>query len=122
MTEGREDLHRTEEAEQQRLDAVDIVPRFGPLNGRISVTIKGSNMGIEKDDVKRITVAGVDCVHQGEHYSVSTSIVCEIGPARRLPPADLPFEPLNSGAVEVEVEGGRRGKSQVVFTYRVGLH
>ncbi|XP_056280657.1 LOW QUALITY PROTEIN: plexin-B2-like [Pseudoliparis swirei] len=99
-------------------EITDIIPRFGPLNGRISVTIKGSNMGIKKDDVKRITVAGVDCVHQGEHYSVSTSIVCEIGPARRLPPADLPFEGLNSGAVEVEVEGGRRGKSQVVFTYR----
>ncbi|XP_049891870.1 plexin-B2a isoform X1 [Epinephelus moara] len=96
----------------------DIVPRFGPLNGRISVTIKGSNMGIKKEDVKKITVAGVDCVHQADRYSVSTSVVCEIGPARRVPPSDLPFEPSNSGAVEVEVDGGRTGRSQVFFTYR----
>ncbi|CAN9508504.1 unnamed protein product [Ophioblennius macclurei] len=96
----------------------DIVPRFGPLNGRISVTIRGSNMGVSRDDVKKIRVAGVDCVHQEELYSVSTSVVCEIGPARRVPPSDLPFEPTLSGAVEMELEGGRRGTSQVVFTYR----
>ncbi|XP_071370371.1 plexin-B2-like, partial [Centroberyx affinis] len=95
----------------------DIVPRFGPLNGRISVTIKGSNLGIKQEDVKKITVAGVDCVHQEDRYSVSTSVVCEIGPARRTPPSDIPFE-LNYGAVEVEVEGGRSGRSEVIFTYR----
>lgn len=49
-----------------------IIPHFGPLNGRISVTIKGSNMGIKKEDIKKITVAGVDCVHQVDRYSVST--------------------------------------------------
>lgn len=49
-----------------------ITPRFGPLNGRISVTIRGSNMGIKKEDIKSITVAGVDCVHQEDRYSVST--------------------------------------------------
>lgn len=52
--------------------SLQIVPRFGPLNGRISVTIKGSNMGIKKEDIKKITVAGVDCVHQEDRYSVST--------------------------------------------------
>ncbi|XP_068611389.1 plexin-B2-like [Brachionichthys hirsutus] len=99
-------------------EITDIIPRFGPLNGRIPVTIKGSNMGIKQEDIKRITVAGVDCVHQEDRYSVSTSLVCEIGPAKRVPPFDLPFEPPRSGAVEVEVEGGRRGTSQVIFTYR----
>ncbi|XP_070709553.1 plexin-B2-like [Pempheris klunzingeri] len=99
-------------------EITDIIPRYGPLNGRISVTIKGSNMGIKKEDIKKITVAGVDCVHQEDRYSVSTSVVCEIGPARRVPPSDLPFEPTKSGAVEVEVEGGRTGTSQVTFSYR----
>lgn len=51
---------------------LQIIPHFGPLNGQISVTIKGSNMGIKKDDIKKITVAGVDCVHQEDRYSVST--------------------------------------------------
>ena len=48
------------------------MPRYGPMNGRIAVTIKGSNLGIKKEDIKKITVAGVDCVHQMERYSVST--------------------------------------------------
>ncbi|XP_072233761.1 plexin-B2-like [Leuresthes tenuis] len=96
----------------------DIIPRYGPLNGQISVTIKGSNMGIKKEDIKKITVAGVNCVHLEDRYSVSTSVVCEIGPAKQVPPYDLPFEPSNSGAVEVEVEGGRKGVSNVIFTYR----
>lgn len=55
-----------------KLLVLQIIPRFGPLNGRISITIKGSNMGITKKDVKQITVAGVDCVHQEDKYSVST--------------------------------------------------
>ncbi|XP_030576486.1 plexin-B2-like [Archocentrus centrarchus] len=99
-------------------EITDISPRYGPLNGRISVTIKGSNMGIKKEDIKKIIVAGVDCVHQEDRYSVSTSVVCEIGPAKRVPPQDLPFETTNSGPVEILVEGGRSGRSQVHFTYR----
>uniref|UniRef100_A0A8B9L794 Plexin B2 n=1 Tax=Astyanax mexicanus TaxID=7994 RepID=A0A8B9L794_ASTMX len=50
----------------------DIVPRYGPMNGSILVTIKGSNLGIKKEDIKRITVAGMPCVHKAEKYSVST--------------------------------------------------
>uniref|UniRef100_H3CIC5 Plexin b2a, tandem duplicate 1 n=1 Tax=Tetraodon nigroviridis TaxID=99883 RepID=H3CIC5_TETNG len=95
-----------------------ISPRQGPLNGRILVTIKGSNMGVRKEDIKRITVAGVDCVHQEDRYSVSTSVVCEIGPAKRVPPSDVPFEPTHAGVVEVLVEGGRSGMSEFNFTYR----
>lgn len=47
------------------------------------------------------------------------SVVCEIGPAKRNPPQDLPFERTNSGPVEITVEGERSGTSQVYFTYRV---
>ncbi|CAL1568366.1 unnamed protein product [Knipowitschia caucasica] len=96
----------------------DIIPRYGPLNGQIAVTIKGSNMGIKKEDIKKITVAGVECVHQEDRYSVSTSVVCEIGPAKRTPPSDIPFPPRNQGTVNIEVEGGRTGTSQVIFMYR----
>uniref|UniRef100_A0A8D3A7Y9 Plexin b2a, tandem duplicate 1 n=1 Tax=Scophthalmus maximus TaxID=52904 RepID=A0A8D3A7Y9_SCOMX len=99
-----------------------IVPRFGPLNGRISVTIKGSNMGI-KGGVK-IRVGQPAYVSSFSIVKVSTSlhllrlVVCEIGPARRVPPFDLPVELTNSGAVQIEVEGGRSGTSRVMFTYR----
>ncbi|XP_061663981.1 plexin-B2-like [Syngnathoides biaculeatus] len=94
----------------------DIVPRFGPLNGNISVTIKGSDMGVKKDDIKRISVAGVKCRHLPHKYSVSTSVSCQIGPAKR-PPFDVEVG-SESGVVEVEVDGGGTGRSQVVFTYR----
>ncbi|KAI7791770.1 plexin-B2-like [Triplophysa rosa] len=95
----------------------DIVPRYGPMGGQISVTIKGSNLGIKQEDIKRITVAGVQCIHQPERYSVSTSVVCEIGPYPS-PPGDLPSEQSFAGQVEVEVEGGRTGWSTERFTYR----
>ncbi|KAK5849386.1 hypothetical protein PBY51_009032 [Eleginops maclovinus] len=99
-------------------EITDIIPRFGPLNGRITVTIKGSNMGIQSDDVRKISVAGVECLQQKDRYSVSTSVVCEIGPARQAPPSDLPVERSLSGPVEMDVEGERKGTSQVLFTYR----
>ena len=40
--------------------------------GGISVTILGSNLGIQQADIKRISVAGVPCIHQPDKYSVST--------------------------------------------------
>ncbi|XP_016107110.1 plexin-B2-like [Sinocyclocheilus grahami] len=88
----------------------DITPRFGPLKGGIAVTIKGSNLGIQKDDIKNITVAGVPCKHLRERYSVSTSVVCEIGPAKL----------YKTGEVEIEVGRGKKGVSTktVRFTYR----
>ncbi|KAJ8416328.1 hypothetical protein AAFF_G00356160, partial [Aldrovandia affinis] len=88
----------------------DILPRFGPLRGGILVTIKGSNLGVKKEDITSITVAGVPCAHQQDRYSVSTSVVCEIGPVDPLQP--------HAGEVDVEVEGGKRGRSTVRFTYR----
>ncbi|XP_067090022.1 plexin-B2b [Osmerus mordax] len=88
----------------------DIIPRFGPMRGGISVTIRGSNLGIHKEDIKSITVVGVPCAHQDDKYTVSTSVVCEIGL----------LDPLSTswGQVEVEVAGGKRGTSSVYFTYR----
>lgn len=49
-----------------------IIPRYGPVRGGISVTIKGSNLGIHKEDIKAISVVGVPCVHQENKYAVST--------------------------------------------------
>uniref|UniRef100_A0A672SQA5 Plexin B2 n=1 Tax=Sinocyclocheilus grahami TaxID=75366 RepID=A0A672SQA5_SINGR len=88
----------------------DIVPRYGPMKGQISVTIKGSNLGIKQEDIKRITVAGVPCTHQLERYSVSTrySIIALID--------ECSITRSESGPVEVEVEGGRTGQSDGFFS------
>uniref|UniRef100_A0A668TE95 Sema domain-containing protein n=1 Tax=Oreochromis aureus TaxID=47969 RepID=A0A668TE95_OREAU len=76
-------------------EITNISPLFGPVLGGISITISGSNLGIDQGDIKSITVAGKPfCTH--------------IGPADK---ADW-------GQVEIEVNGGKRGTSSVSFTYR----
>ncbi|KAM7414940.1 hypothetical protein PAMA_019658 [Pampus argenteus] len=104
---GSVDPHNTECPNPQ---ITDITPRYGPMRGGISITIRGSNLGIRKEDITSITVVGEPCVHQQEKYSVSTSVVCEIGP--------LDPKKVHRGKVEVEVKGGKRGTSSVDFTYR----
>uniref|UniRef100_A0A672GXX2 Sema domain-containing protein n=1 Tax=Salarias fasciatus TaxID=181472 RepID=A0A672GXX2_SALFA len=88
----------------------DIIPRFGPLQGGISITIRGSNLGIHQDDIKNITVVGEPCIHQKEKYSVSTSVVCEIGA--------VDVSKSHWGEVEVVVNGNKKGTSAMYFTYR----
>ena len=51
---------------------LQISPLFGPLAGGIALTLRGSNLGVRAGDVRRITVAGVECVHLEDRYSVST--------------------------------------------------
>ncbi|KAM4882053.1 plexin-B2 [Thomomys bottae] len=86
-----------------------IQPETGPLGGGIHVTILGSNLGVRAEDVKRITVAGQNCVFEPEQYSVSTRIVCAVAAAQA---------PL-TGGVEVDVNG-KLGHSPptVQFTYQ----
>ncbi|XP_033823634.2 plexin-B2b [Periophthalmus magnuspinnatus] len=88
-------------------EITDIIPKFGPPEGGISITIKGSNLGIHPDDIVNISVVGEPCRHQKDKYSVSTSVVCEIGPLRP-----------NWGQVEVVVKGGKKGTSSMFFTYQ----
>ncbi|XP_028304357.1 plexin-B2b [Gouania willdenowi] len=102
--QGTEDLYATE---CPNPEITDIIPRFGPLLGGIFITIRGSNLGIQKEDIKSITVVGEPCIHQQEKYSVSTSVVCEIGKVGK----------SQWGQVEVEVNGGKRGTSSMFFTY-----
>ncbi|XP_075894183.1 plexin-B2b isoform X2 [Nelusetta ayraudi] len=91
-------------------EITDIIPRFGPLLGGISITIRGSNLGIQPTDITNISVVGEPCVHQRDKYTVSTSIVCQIG---RIGAASRHW-----GQVEVEVQGSKKGTSSMYFTYR----
>lgn len=54
------------------LHQFQIHPETGPLGGGIRVTILGSNLGVRAEDVKRVSVAGQNCVFEPERYSVST--------------------------------------------------
>ncbi|XP_028285692.1 plexin-B2b [Parambassis ranga] len=105
--QGSEDPHGVE---CPNPEITDIIPHYGPLQGGISITIRGSNLGIQKEDIRSITVVGEPCRHQEEKYSVSRSVVCEIGP----------FDPHKQtwGQVEVVVNGGKSGTSSLYFTYR----
>uniref|UniRef100_A0A3Q3N3B9 Plexin b2b n=1 Tax=Mastacembelus armatus TaxID=205130 RepID=A0A3Q3N3B9_9TELE len=65
-TQGLEDPSDIECPDPQ---ITDIIPRFGPMLGGISITIRGSNLGIHKEDIKSIMVVGEPCIHQEEKYS-----------------------------------------------------
>ncbi|KAM6306906.1 LOW QUALITY PROTEIN: plexin-B2-like [Podargus strigoides] len=86
-----------------------IEPKTGPLSGGILLTIMGSNLGITAEDVKNVTVADKECLFKEEFYSVSTRIVCQVGPMN---------EP-KQGQIEVNING-KLGKSpsEVLFTYQ----
>ncbi|KAM3925322.1 plexin-B2 [Leptodactylus fuscus] len=104
----------------------DFTPKAAPLNGGILLTIMGSNLGITSKDVEEIKVAGVNCTFKPESYSVSTRVVCEVGPAHYaqsgninivvnqkegVSPSDLTFtyqepEPTSVRPVEGVLDGG----------------
>ncbi|XP_069832862.1 plexin-B2 [Dendropsophus ebraccatus] len=67
----------------------DFTPKAAPLNGGILLTIMGSNLGITSTDVEEIKVAGVNCTFRPENYSVSTRVICEVGPAHYAQSGDI---------------------------------
>ncbi|XP_044136191.1 plexin-B2 [Bufo gargarizans] len=84
----------------------DFTPKAAPLNGGILLTIIGSNLGITAQDVEEIKVAGVSCTFKPESYSVSTRVVCEVGPAHY----------AQSGIINIMVNG-KEGISPNSFTF-----
>ncbi|XP_062975466.1 plexin-B3 isoform X2 [Elgaria multicarinata webbii] len=86
-----------------------IHPLSGPLEGGISLTVIGSNLGHRFEDVARtVLVAGLPCVPDPAQYLVSTRIVCDVPPGKR----------GLSGPVEVTVGDRPPGVSVSHFTYQ----
>ncbi|XP_064156633.1 plexin-B3 [Anguilla rostrata] len=86
-----------------------IHPQTGPLEGGVLVTIWGSNLGQQFQDVQGgVTVAGVSCVPQPEAYLISTRIVCELQPSAT----------ETQGPVTVTVGNAEIGQSAQIFTYQ----
>ncbi|XP_060619135.2 plexin-B3 isoform X1 [Anolis sagrei] len=86
-----------------------IYPLSGPLEGGISLTVTGSNLGHRFEDVAQtVTVAGLPCIPDPAQYLVSTRIICDVSPGRR----------GLSGPVEVTVGDQPPGISGSYFTYQ----
>ncbi|XP_061470156.1 plexin-B3 isoform X2 [Rhineura floridana] len=86
-----------------------IHPVTGPLEGGISVTVTGSNLGRHfKDVANTVTVAGLPCIPDPTQYLVSTRIVCDASPGKR----------GLSGPVQVTVGDRPPGISVSHFTYQ----
>ncbi|XP_042306974.1 plexin-B3 isoform X2 [Sceloporus undulatus] len=86
-----------------------IYPLSGPLEGGISLTVTGSNLGHRFEDVAQtVMVAGLPCIPDPSMYLVSTRIVCDVSPGRR----------GLSGPVEVTVGDRPPGVSESYFTYQ----
>ncbi|OCT87335.1 plexin-B2 isoform X2 [Xenopus laevis] len=88
-------------------EITDFVPKAAPLNGGIRLTIKGSNLGIKATDVEKITVANTPCTFLEEFYSVSTSVVCEVGRVNG----------AISGEVKIQIKD-KTGSSSQIFKYQ----
>uniref|UniRef100_A0A6J0TM35 Plexin-B3 isoform X1 n=2 Tax=Pogona vitticeps TaxID=103695 RepID=A0A6J0TM35_9SAUR len=86
-----------------------IYPLSGPLEGGVSLTVVGSNLGHRFEDVAQtVKVAGLPCVPDPALYLVSTRIVCDVSPGRR----------GLSGPVEITVGDRPPGVSVSHFTYQ----
>ncbi|KRY75288.1 Plexin-B, partial [Trichinella pseudospiralis] len=85
----------------------DIFPTVGPIEGGTHVEIIGHDLGLRQSDVdQRVSVAGVPC--RVIEYHTSEKIVCITDAS--------PRDSL-SGPVVVDMEMGRRGRSQLHFTF-----
>ncbi|KRY12572.1 Plexin-B [Trichinella patagoniensis] len=85
----------------------DIFPTVGPIEGGTHVEIIGHDLGLRQSDVdQRVSVAGVPC--RVTEYHTSEKIVCVTDAS--------PRDSL-SGPVVVDMEMGRRGRSQLHFTF-----
>uniref|UniRef100_G1SGF5 Plexin-B1 n=1 Tax=Oryctolagus cuniculus TaxID=9986 RepID=G1SGF5_RABIT len=86
-----------------------VEPLTGPVDGGTRVTIRGSNLGQQVQDVLHtVSVAGVPCAVDAQQYEVSSSLVCVTGASGE----------EVTGPATVEVQGRGRGVSDVAFAYQ----
>uniref|UniRef100_A0AAZ3NXE2 Sema domain-containing protein n=1 Tax=Oncorhynchus tshawytscha TaxID=74940 RepID=A0AAZ3NXE2_ONCTS len=86
-----------------------IQPVSGPVEGGVLITIRGSNLGMQYQDIQGgVTVAGVNCLPQSHGYLISTRIVCELQPSKQ----------ETEGPVIVSVRDSEPGQSLQIFTYQ----
>lgn len=92
------------ECPKPRIDAIK--PLSGPIEGGTLVTIEGSNLGIQEDDVRgKIKIGDVPC--ELVNYEISVKIECRTGPV----PREL------TAAVKVGNEAGFT-ESNIHFQYK----
>ncbi|KAI6649129.1 hypothetical protein LOD99_6848 [Oopsacas minuta] len=81
-------------------------PRQATLRGDVQITLRGNYLGISRDDVIRVGVAGVDCTHSLEYFSSYKIVVT-------CPAVPFPC----SGPVVVETSSGGIGLSGMHFSF-----
>ncbi|KAF3829173.1 hypothetical protein GH733_003437 [Mirounga leonina] len=86
-----------------------VQPLTGPVDGGTRVTIRGSNLGQQVQDVQdTVRVAGVPCAVDAQEYEVSSSFVC----ITEASGGEV------AGTVTVEVPGRGHGVSEHDFAYQ----
>uniref|UniRef100_A0A674N0X1 Plexin b2b n=1 Tax=Takifugu rubripes TaxID=31033 RepID=A0A674N0X1_TAKRU len=93
--QGGDDPYNTECPNPQ---ITDIIPRFGPMGGGISITILGSNLGIHSDDIKSISVVGEPYVHV-------VGDLCNVSHQNPIPEAVTPPRGLKAGGTLITISG-----------------
>uniref|UniRef100_A0A674P295 Plexin b2b n=1 Tax=Takifugu rubripes TaxID=31033 RepID=A0A674P295_TAKRU len=98
--QGGDDPYNTECPNPQ---ITDIIPRFGPMGGGISITILGSNLGIHSDDIKSISVVGEPCTHRKDVHVVGD--LCNVSHQNPIPEAVTPPRGLKAGGTLITISG-----------------
>eukprot|EP00732_Lithocolla_globosa_P004777 Lithocolla_globosa_v1_NODE_4564_length_1409_cov_6.716396.p1 type:complete len:339 gc:universal NODE_4564_length_1409_cov_6.716396:45-1061(+) len=79
-------------------------PNSGPESGQTRVVIRGADLGLSKEDITELSVAGVDCRPSLVYFS-QHKLECVTEPGK------------GSGPVIVTTKSGGRGSSTVQFTF-----
>jgi len=82
-----------------------VSPKEGPIEGGTRLTIRGSNLGRNKEDVVGLYVCGSNVLSSLEYVS-SSKLIC----------TTKPYKPC-AGTISVETQVGGRGVSLVQFTF-----
>ncbi|XP_043935226.1 plexin-B3-like [Protopterus annectens] len=87
----------------------EVEPLTGPVEGGISITISGSNLGQNFDDIKEsVTVAEIPCTPRPQEYDISIRIVCILSGIKH----------ERAGPVRIKIGNHDWGISDQNFTYQ----
>eukprot|EP00118_Oscarella_pearsei_P003928 m.16319 g.16319 ORF g.16319 m.16319 type:complete len:464 (+) comp26849_c0_seq2:107-1498(+) len=88
-------------------EVTGIAPRSGPLKGGTRITLRGSNLGQNAEDVVGLSVCGVDCLATLE-YSSPAKVFCTTFRGKE----------AGSGPVILKTRSSGKGTSLITFTYK----
>jgi len=90
------------------------VPNSGPSSGGTLIQVSGRNLGVSKDDIIRLMVAGCNCLSSLEYYT-SNKIMCTTGDSEGIGPISMTTKSGGTSSSKIMFEFIRSSDSDQVF-------